>query len=108
MGFVLLVEINCRLKLQFNRIFIKILLNCLVKDKDGKPVNDSQKIFGKNLKKYREEKGMTQEELGSVAECTPQYISEMENCKANPSLKIMDRLADELDKSTADFLKPEE
>ncbi len=64
-----------------------------------------KEVFGKNLKTYRVAEGMTQVELAHAAECTPEYISEIENFKANPTLELMSKLAMEVKKELPDLLK---
>ncbi len=53
-------------------------------------------ILRKNLKKYRNENGYTQEKLSFEAEISADYISEIERGKKTPSLKRLFKIADVL------------
>ena len=53
-------------------------------------------ILRKNLKKYRNENGYTQEQLSFEAEISADYISEIERGKKTPSLKRLFKIADVL------------
>ena len=53
-------------------------------------------ILRKNLKKYRNENGYTQEKLSFEAEISADYISELERGKKTPSLKRLFKIADVL------------
>lgn len=50
-------------------------------------------IFATNLKKYRIEKGLSQEELGFLSNLHRTYISDIERCKRNISLKNIELIA---------------
>lgn len=54
-------------------------------------------IFGKNVRKRRDEKGISQEELASIAEFDRTYISLIERGKRNLSLLNICRFARALD-----------
>lgn len=54
------------------------------------------KIVAQNIRKYRTEKGYTQERLSELAEITPEYLSLIELNKRTPSLKRVFRIAKEL------------
>lgn len=49
--------------------------------------------FGKNLKKLRTEKGLTQEELAETLDVTSKHISELENAISFTSGELMDKIA---------------
>lgn len=59
--------------------------------------------FGKRLRELREKKGLTQEVLGKMINQTKANISKYENEKIEPSLEIIDFLA-EYFKVSADYL----
>lgn len=59
--------------------------------------------FGKRLRELREKKGLTQEVLGKMINQTKANISKYENEKLEPSLEIIDFLA-EYFKVSADYL----
>lgn len=60
-------------------------------------MDEPLKIFGENIKKRREEKGISQEELANIAEFDRTYISLIERGKRNLSLLNICRFAKALD-----------
>jgi transcriptional regulator with XRE-family HTH domain len=60
---------------------------------------ETLEIFAINLKKIRKMKGLSQEKLGAEAEIDRTYIQLLEAKKANPSLKIIEKLATTLNVS---------
>lgn len=44
--------------------------------------------MGNNIKFYRQERGITQQQLADSLNVSRQYISEVENCKKLPTIKI--------------------
>ena len=63
------------------------------------------KIFGENIKKRREEKGISQEELANIAEFDRTYISLIERGKRNLSLLNICRFAKALDTKPFELIK---
>ncbi len=61
--------------------------------------------FGKNLKRIRLEKKITQEKLALENNFDPTYISLLERGKRNPSLKTIYQLACFLDVQIADLVR---
>lgn len=55
-----------------------------------------EKIVGKNLKKHRKERNLTQERLASRAGYHRTYISALERGRVNPTLRTLTNLSDEL------------
>jgi transcriptional regulator with XRE-family HTH domain len=53
-------------------------------------------MFGTELRRAREEAGMTQEKLGFEAGLDRTYISQLENDKKSPTLDVLFRLCDAL------------
>lgn len=53
-------------------------------------------IFGKNVRKFRRQQGLTQEQLAFDAEIDLTYVGGIERGKRNPSLLVMGRIADAL------------
>jgi transcriptional regulator with XRE-family HTH domain len=53
-------------------------------------------IVGRNVRKLRRQKGLTQEELAFAAEIDLTYVGGIERGKRNPSLLVMARIADAL------------
>jgi transcriptional regulator with XRE-family HTH domain len=59
-------------------------------------MQDWRKIVGKNVRKIRQERGMTQEKLAFEAEIDLTYVGGIERGKRNPSLLVMARIAESL------------
>jgi transcriptional regulator with XRE-family HTH domain len=53
-------------------------------------------IFGRNVRRLREQREMTQEQLAFDAEIDLTYLGGIERGKRNPSLLVMARIADAL------------
>lgn len=66
-----------------------------------------REILAANLKRYRRERGVSQEELAHLAEIDRIYISSLERCQYAASIEVVDRLAKalgtEADKLLASF-----
>ncbi len=67
---------------------------------------DVRKRVGLNLKKFRKELGLSQEEFAFKAELHRTYISGIERGARNPTILVIDRLASALDVSPARLLEP--
>lgn len=52
-----------------------------------------EKIFGEELRKIREQKGLSQEQLGFESEYHRTYISQLERGQKSTSLKAVFRIA---------------
>jgi transcriptional regulator with XRE-family HTH domain len=59
-------------------------------------MRDSRAILGKNVRRLRQQKGLTQEKLAFEAEIDLTYMGGIERGKRNPSLLVMARIADAL------------
>ena len=62
-------------------------------------------IFAKNLRKYRLEKGLSQEALADLAGLHRTYIGSVERGERNISIDNIERLAQALDCQVIDLLK---
>lgn len=60
----------------------------------------------KNVKKFREDKNLSQEALAEMVDCSREFINRVENRKEDLSLKLLLRLAFELGIEPENFLKP--
>ena len=60
--------------------------------------------IGKRIKRYRTDKGLSQEDLSQVVFITPVYLSYIENGSRTPSLEMLVMLANALDVSADDLL----
>lgn len=54
---------------------------------------EGRKILAKNMKRLRKERGMSQEELGHLAEIDRTYVSALERCVYAASIDVMDKVA---------------
>lgn len=59
----------------------------------------------KNIKKYRQEKGLTQEQLSELCNISPDYLSEIERGKKTPSLKRFILIAEKLEIAPQKFFE---
>jgi transcriptional regulator with XRE-family HTH domain len=57
---------------------------------------DWRAIVGDNVRRFRQERGLTQEQLGFEAEIDLTYVGGIERGRRNPSLMVMVRLAEAL------------
>lgn len=62
-------------------------------------------ILAYNLKKYRKEKGLSQEDLAILCNFHRTYISSIEVCKKSPSLKTVEIISKILDVKISDLFK---
>jgi transcriptional regulator with XRE-family HTH domain len=66
---------------------------------------DIREVLARNLRKYRRDKGFSQEELAHRAEIDRTYISSLERCVYAASIDVVDRLARVLGVEAADLLR---
>ena len=59
--------------------------------------NSTVDIFRNNLKFYRIERGLTQEQLSELTGISTDYLSEIERGKKTPSFKRMELIAKAID-----------
>jgi transcriptional regulator with XRE-family HTH domain len=59
-------------------------------------MQDWRAILGKNVRKYRQQQKLTQEQLAFEAKIDLTYVGGIERGKRNPSLLVMVRIADAL------------
>ena len=59
--------------------------------------NSTIELICKNIKKYRLEKGLTQEKLSELCNISVDYLSEIERGKKTPSLKRLIIIAEKLE-----------
>lgn len=62
------------------------------------------KTIAFNVKKFREEKNLSQFDLALEAECSRNQISRLENCEVNPTLFLLSKIAKALNKSILQLL----
>ncbi len=59
-------------------------------------MRDWRAIFGRNVRRQRQQKRLTQEQLAFEAEIDLTYVGGIERGKRNPSLVVMGRIAEAL------------
>lgn len=66
---------------------------------------DILKVFGTNLRKYREEKNISQEKFAEMAGLHRTYISDIERFQRSISLNNVQKIADALEIETYKLFK---
>jgi transcriptional regulator with XRE-family HTH domain len=66
---------------------------------------DLRDVFATNLRRLRNAKGLSQDDLAYEAGISRSYLSQLEKGAFHASLKIIGRLAKALDAEPAEFLK---
>ncbi len=66
---------------------------------------DIKKKFGKNLKRLRLEKGISQESLALSADLDRTYIPSIEKGERNVSITVVEKLANALNVNISEFFK---
>lgn len=67
---------------------------------------DWQEIVGRNVRRLRQDKGLTQEQLAFEARLDLTYVGGIERGRRNPSLLVMARLASALDSTVMELVRP--
>lgn len=67
---------------------------------------DLRDLFAANLRRLRNDKGMTQDDLAYEANISRSYLSQIEKGVYYASLKIIGKLADVLGAEPGEFLQP--
>ena len=67
-------------------------------------MQDWRAILGKNVRRLRQQRGLTQEKLAFEAEIDLTYIGGIERGRRNPSLLVMARIAEALSVPLAKLL----
>jgi transcriptional regulator with XRE-family HTH domain len=67
---------------------------------------DMRKLVGKNVKRIREKKGLTQERLAEISGFSQQYISGIEQGRRNPTIITLYELAASLGVSHLELVRP--
>ena len=60
--------------------------------------------LGKKVHLLRREKNLTQQELGDLAHISYKYIGEIERAEKNPSIGVLNRIADALEINIQDLI----
>jgi transcriptional regulator with XRE-family HTH domain len=68
---------------------------------------DMRKLVGRNVRRIRQAKGLTQEQLAEVSGFSQQYISGLEQGRRNPTVVTVYELAAALEVNYLDLLLPD-
>ena len=66
---------------------------------------DIRDVLALNLRKLREDRGLSQEELAHLSDVDRTYVSAIERCVYAASVDVVDRMANALGVEAADLLK---
>jgi transcriptional regulator with XRE-family HTH domain len=69
---------------------------------------DMRKLVGRNVKRIRQEKGLTQEHLAELSGFSQQYLSGLEQGRRNPTIVSLYELASALGVSHMELVRPTE
>jgi transcriptional regulator with XRE-family HTH domain len=69
---------------------------------------DMRKLVGRNVKRIRQEKGLTQEQLAELSGFSQQYISGLEQGRRNPTIVSIYELATALGVSHMELVRSAE
>jgi DNA-binding XRE family transcriptional regulator len=67
---------------------------------------DKRRLVGRNVRRIREEKGLTQEQFAEISGFSQQYISGLEQGRRNPTVITLYELAVALGASHVDLIMP--
>jgi transcriptional regulator with XRE-family HTH domain len=67
---------------------------------------DMRKLVGKNVRRLRTSRGMTQEQFADRSGFSQQYISDLERGRRNPTVVTLFELAQALDATPIQLIKP--
>jgi transcriptional regulator with XRE-family HTH domain len=67
---------------------------------------DMRRIVGRNVRRIRLEKGLTQEQFAEVSGFSQQYISGLESGKRNPTVVTLHELAQALGVTPIELIQP--
>jgi transcriptional regulator with XRE-family HTH domain len=67
---------------------------------------DMRKLVGRNVKRFRQRKGLTQEQFAEISGFSQQYISSLENGRRNPTVVTLYELATALGVSHLELVRP--
>ncbi len=70
--------------------------------------NNLARQIGNKIRKFRQEKGWTLTHLSELADITKSHLSQLEQGKRVPSIRVVIHLAEALGKRISDVLTPED
>ena len=68
-------------------------------------MNNSREILSMNLKYYRQKYNLSQEKFAEKVGSNLVYINELENCKRKPTIEMLDKIAEVMNKNIDRKLK---
>jgi transcriptional regulator with XRE-family HTH domain len=68
---------------------------------------DMRKLVGRNVRRIRQEKGLTQEQLAEISGFSQQYLSGLEQGRRNPTVVSIYELANALGVSHMELVNPD-
>jgi len=70
-----------------------------------KKMSKIREILAANMRKYRAETGLSQEDLAAICGLHRTYISDVERCERNLSIDNIEKIANAFNISVAELLK---
>jgi len=67
--------------------------------------NNLKDVFSNNVRKFRHEQNLSQEDLAEIAEVHRTYIGSVERGERNVTINVMEKICNALNKPIADFFK---
>jgi transcriptional regulator with XRE-family HTH domain len=67
---------------------------------------DMRRLVGRNVKRLREKKGLTQEQFAEISGFSQQYISSLERGRRNPTIITLYELSVALGVNHVDLIRP--
>jgi transcriptional regulator with XRE-family HTH domain len=66
---------------------------------------EARRRIAVNIQRLRRERGLSQEELGAQADVHQTYLSQVEGAKRNPSIDVLERIANALKIDIAELFR---
>jgi transcriptional regulator with XRE-family HTH domain len=67
---------------------------------------DMRRLVGRNVKRLREKKGLTQEQFADISGFSQQYLSSLERGRRNPTIITLYEISTALGVSHMDLVRP--
>jgi len=67
---------------------------------------DMRRLVGRNVRRFRQRRGLTQEQFAEISGFSQQYISGLEQGRRNPTVITLFELAAALGTTPVDLLRP--
>jgi transcriptional regulator with XRE-family HTH domain len=69
---------------------------------------DMRRLVGRNVRRIRQERGLTQEQFAELSGFSQQYISDLERGRRNPTIVSLYELAQALSVTPVDLITPDD